>query len=481
MNARKRLRVGVESFLYHYPMFANIVLKWELVEVHDRPTMATNGRQLLYNPDFVLENTNEENAWVILHEAGHCFLGHHIRLVGAVLGIANIAFDLALNELIRAACPTERLRKMMVFIGKGDYVDFPPGKDAETYYRRMTQPESPEQDQGAPESSDRNPDTQSESGSSPNEPGANGREPGDESDVQSGKEQAGEAGQGESDGNGPPSDSEGGPGDKSQSADKNGSGGQPGRSKGQPKPGSDMPGSDYRGLGEVLPMPDVNTPEEKAKAEGEWQDVVAESMALGQMCGDCPGWFKALGEKLLGKSEIPWTQVLRQFLTKVVPKGASFSRPNRRSSWRRDVILPCRRSKGGSDGLLIADVSGSLFDRINQAVLPEIEKILISMPKTTVVMMQTDTEVKAEKRFTRSDFPLRMPVEWKGGGGTNLNPAFVKAAKERHKYKWVIIVTDMIWPWQSAPDPKLPCLWIVVGRGDFKEKLKFGRLVAVKD
>ena len=199
------------------------------------------------------------------------------------------------------------------------------------------------------------------------------------------------------------------------------------------------------------------------------------------MCGNCPGWFKALGETLLGKSEIPWTQVLRQFLTKVVPKGSSFAKPNRRSAWRRDVILPARRSKGGGRGLILADVSGSIFDKINSMVLPEIQSIILNLPRTTLDVAQVDTEVRDVKTFERWSFPLRMPVEWKGGGGTNLNPGFEYAIKHAAKYKWVICITDFIWSYQQAPNPKgLPVLWIGVDT-NHNIKVPFGKFIASKE
>jgi predicted metal-dependent peptidase len=467
MNPRKRLRIAIESFLFNYPMFANIVLKWELVEVTDRPTMATNGKQLLYNPDFVTENTHAENAWIILHEAGHVFLGHHLRLIGKVLGLANIAFDLALNELIREACPSERLRRMLVFVGKGDYADFPHGRRAEVYYDRLENPGSPESTQGEPESDGCDGDTSNESGSSQDNPGENGEQPEDASDTSNA------SGQGD-EGNGPGSDSD------SQGAPSEGSGGKnaskagSGANKGHP---GEIPGSDYTGLGEVLPMPDVDTPAEKAKAEGEWQEVVAESLALGKMCGNCPGWFKSKAEELLGKSEISWKQVLRQFLTKTSKGGYSYARPSRRSSYRRDIVLPANRSRRSGDGAIIADTSGSIFAIIRDKVLPEANMILSSVPNPSVRLVQIDTQVTSDRTYGKWDFPLTLDV--KGGGGTDLNPALKVVSRDRN-LKWLVIVTDMIWAWPQAFNPGVPTLWLIVGNDSFRGKVPFGRLVKVK-
>jgi len=64
--------------------------------------MATDGRRLVYNEAFVDEHTQLEVSWCVLHEAGHIFLGHHVRGEGRRDHMRwNEAADLALNSLLQ--------------------------------------------------------------------------------------------------------------------------------------------------------------------------------------------------------------------------------------------------------------------------------------------------------------------------------------------------------------------------------------------
>jgi hypothetical protein len=66
------------------------------------PTMATNGRVILYSPEFVEELTLAELEATIAHEAMHCALGHHCRRGERDPGLWNEAADLAINPILVA-------------------------------------------------------------------------------------------------------------------------------------------------------------------------------------------------------------------------------------------------------------------------------------------------------------------------------------------------------------------------------------------
>ncbi len=62
-------------------------------------TMATDGTRILYDPNFVMQHTDEEIRWVICHEIMHCSLFHFIRKQANPTAW-NAACDWALNQLI---------------------------------------------------------------------------------------------------------------------------------------------------------------------------------------------------------------------------------------------------------------------------------------------------------------------------------------------------------------------------------------------
>lgn len=86
-----------------YVFWATVGMYQNLVEVKDNPainTMATDGRNLYYNPEFVASLTNDELMFVFAHEAGHCALNHHFRRGHRDVKGWNVACDFALNQIL---------------------------------------------------------------------------------------------------------------------------------------------------------------------------------------------------------------------------------------------------------------------------------------------------------------------------------------------------------------------------------------------
>jgi hypothetical protein len=64
--------------------------------------MATNGRVIVYNPEFVEGLTAAELEAVVAHETLHCGLGHHCRRAARDPELWNEAADLAINPILVA-------------------------------------------------------------------------------------------------------------------------------------------------------------------------------------------------------------------------------------------------------------------------------------------------------------------------------------------------------------------------------------------
>lgn len=98
--AAKIIRQNVRMAIGNEPFFGSLALRmrWEADDLC--PTMATDGTMVIYNPQFVLEQTTDEVKAVAIHEVMHVALLHPLRLGGRDPFIANMAMDYAINIII---------------------------------------------------------------------------------------------------------------------------------------------------------------------------------------------------------------------------------------------------------------------------------------------------------------------------------------------------------------------------------------------
>src|SRR5712664_1412454 len=104
LTAKEKLYRAFDIMYDRYPYLASIVASWRVTNFEGIPTAATDGPNLMYNTKFIDSLNVSETTDVILHEAGHVFLGHHFRFERSVFErygpILNIGLDLALNDTI---------------------------------------------------------------------------------------------------------------------------------------------------------------------------------------------------------------------------------------------------------------------------------------------------------------------------------------------------------------------------------------------
>lgn len=97
--AAKLSRAKAKLVMYH-PFFASIVCSIPMTEDNSIPTMATNGKRILYNADFVDGMTSDEVLFVLCHEVGHCMFNHMFRRNHRDLKRWNIAGDYVINDML---------------------------------------------------------------------------------------------------------------------------------------------------------------------------------------------------------------------------------------------------------------------------------------------------------------------------------------------------------------------------------------------
>jgi predicted metal-dependent peptidase len=91
-------RVGL---LLKAPFFGNMATRMRLIDASDWcPTAATNGRDFMYNKDFVTKLSVKKLEFLFAHEICHAIFDHFGRCGSRDRQLANIAQDYAVNQIL---------------------------------------------------------------------------------------------------------------------------------------------------------------------------------------------------------------------------------------------------------------------------------------------------------------------------------------------------------------------------------------------
>lgn len=430
LTARQQFDRAMIACLRAHPFYASILLGMRVIEDPKCGTMCTNGRDIRYAPEFVEKNSLDGNVVVLAHEALHVVQGHQLRrgLIEAYKRASALvdgkpeqaALDIKAWQQAVDCEVNHLLKDMPGFAGLGgvtaEALRLEPNRLAEWYYDHIARP--PEQ----------------------------------------GPTGAGGSPQG------------GGTGDNG------GQGQTPGRGNSGPKTGKgngDGQG-DTNGMGGVEPHPDATGDDSKdAALVQEWQQTVTRAAIAAKEAGKLPGWMAERLEEMLKPAELPWKTLLRQFATESVKAGICWNRPSRRLS-HVEGFIPSRQSRTIGTLFLIEDTSGSMnAAKWHPQVCAELTAIMASFPQSSVRVLQVDTVIAHDKTFRSGE---TVDVEYlqtvKGRGGTDMQPAFDLAAKERPQA--IICLTDgcMAWPDRCA----IPTMWLLTEDAS----PTFGRAIRMK-
>jgi len=108
-NTQRKYDRAKTQVLFRNQFFGSLMLQCRHIFTEDIPTMATDGRDILFNPNWIKDLEVEELMGVIVHEICHKVFLHIIRaksLCGkdrAKLGRFNRAADYALNPSVKEA------------------------------------------------------------------------------------------------------------------------------------------------------------------------------------------------------------------------------------------------------------------------------------------------------------------------------------------------------------------------------------------
>ncbi len=401
-SLERKLTRARTQLLLNQPFFGTLCLRLKFIE-GGVPTMATDGRRILFNAEFVHSLQPEELQAVLAHEVLHCALGHHCRRGQRDPQLWNEAADLAINPLLLAngfSLPAEAL------------ID--PEFDnlsAEEIYARRLQPKH-SGDNSSPQGSDGSGDSQQDH--SPSQGSGGQKQPQDQTT--------------------------------------------PGA---QTEPTVNEPRRHGR-FGEVMDATDEDgrpaSEAERSRQQQEWSIAADQAIRSAKACGHEPSNIdRPLAESRESKQD--WRSVLREFVAARTPSDYRWNPPNRRFI-ASGLYLPSVARTGLGTIVIGVDTSGSIGEKELEQFAGEISSICDEAQPESVHVVYCDAAVQGVQEFGPSE-PVQL--EPKGGGGTDFCPVFQWVEQNGIVPACLIYLTDLFC--HSYPNPpEYPVLWVTDSR-----------------
>ena len=432
------LRVSdcVTELLRKQPFFGSLVLRLPLRPDPTRETLATDGHEIRYSPQWVAETDAHLIETAMARVVMACALKHHTRRGGRDPERWQMASQLVTHALILDA-------------------GFTLPSDAEAW-----------DDLSVEQAYDRLPD-----------PGDG--DSGDDGDPSSGAAGAGASAVGDSsadgddDGTGEPSGSvdDGDTQDKDADAEGDGadgkkSQGDSGDSNGQGEDAhADAPPShDPSGTGEVMDAGTragedgdfAETPMDVAAEEQAWDEAMHQALNIARAEGRVPGRVEET-VKAAHAGMLDWRTLLRRYLTDAAKIDYSWSLPNRRFI-DSGLYLPSIRSEGIETIAVIVDTSGSLPLATLAEFWAELREVAAEIRPESVVVLQVDAAVQDAAEYAPDDLPVEIAL--KGRGGTDFRPGFEWLDEQGIQPGVCLYFTDMECSDYPETEPAYPTVWV---------------------
>jgi len=449
---------------------ASILLGLELVEADDKcDTMATDGKRIYYNTDFVESIPESEIMGVLVHEGAHVIFEHMIRRGNRNAKIWNYATDYAINIW---------LQDNGYDLPEGGLIDAKyRGQSAELIYRTLTSDDEALQDavdqiNNGNDQQDGDQDSGQGSGSGES----------DDSD-QDGSGLSGSGSDSEcqkcEDAKSSGNDSWGLCDDcyKDQTSES-GEESQTGKYSNLPDP-----------VGEVLDAQDedgnVLDQQQMAKLSNEIMQRVsmAEKMEKAMGSGSYGGFSEVQD---VNSADIDWLDVFRDHLEDAKSSDTTWNRLNRRHQWR-GINLPSydKQPQGGTLAVAI-DTSGSVSQSELNVFAKEIQNIAEECGLDKIMVCYCDTVVQKNEDGEWWDIyeldHQELDLKVRGGGGTEFDPPFNlynKYTDDTDEVLAFVYFTDGWGDVSAEVEPDVPVFWMLTEKSSWGDRLPFGEQIYV--
>jgi len=416
MNSEERIIKARAKLMKGNIGMASMLLSLTLIEANERcDTMATDGVNIYWNDEFVKTLTDKEIQAVLVHEASHVIWEHPLRIGKRNHAIWNVATDYVINSWIAYDLYME--------LPKDGLLDRKyRGQSAEQVYRTLTNDDEALQD-AIDEMKSKSDDSDS-----------------DES----------ESGEGEGEGD----------------AENEGEGVGKGSGKSLTEELENMKPSS----GGVSMPKDEEGNDLSESALSEIKENIQRTISMADKLegvSDSGNSIMGGAVQTMNESYVDWVDVMKDLLTSAISNNPTWSRLNKRHSWR-GVNLPSKdKEPQGGEIVVAIDTSCSvsqeelnIFATETQSLCQEcgINKIRVTYCDTSIIRNPTTGEWWDEFDLDNEELEFNL----RGGGGTRFEPPFNLFNDETDDTDDVIAFiyfTDGYCDVRAEVEPSVPVIW----------------------
>jgi len=410
-----RMSDCVTELLRKQPFFGSLVLRLPLRADPTRRTLASDGKDIRYSPDWVAETDAHLIETAMARVVMACALKHHTRRGERDPERWQTASQLVTHALLRDAgfalppeaeawedLSVEQAYDRLPEPGDGD-----PGNDG-----------SPAQGgaNGTDTAGQPTPDDDGDESSDPSDPVGDGQE-------KSPQDRDGASGA-------PPSHDPSGTGEVMD---------------------ADCRASDGSGSGEA--------PVDTAAEEQAWDEAMHQALSIARAEGKAPGGVEETVRNAHA-SAVDWRTLLRRYMTDAASRDYSWSVPNRRFI-DSGLYLPSIRSEGIDTIAVIIDTSGSLPARTLAEFWAELREIAAEIRPERVFVLQVDAALRDAAEYTADELPEEIAL--KGRGGTDFRPGFEWLDEQGIQPAVCLYFTDMECSSYPESQPSFDVIWVSYG------------------
>lgn len=210
--------------------------------------------------------------------------------------------------------------------------------------------------------------------------------------------------------------------------------------------------------------------EQKQELQDRWKESVIEAATYSKQRGKLPSGM----EELIGKIMNPkhnWRQMLRKYITNMLPYDYSFSRANRKIP---EIILP-GVVKETIDIVAHIDTSGSISNEELTMFTSELVGMALSHQNLNMTLIECDAQIQQVIEVNSRNVNKLKSLKVKGRGGTSHKPLWDWIKKNKPNCKLFVSLTDLYSDVEKADDPKCNVLWLVTS--DYHNEVPFGQIL----